>query len=138
MNKGTTIGMCAGLAIGVALMATLGAATTDGKDAVEPTPTPIVTVEPAPVVTPTPEPSPVVTEAPAPTPEVKATTPPTTAAKPAPIVTFKRPVDGERAQGPVTARDDNVLFCGVEAGVAIDVDEYGNAWAYCEPALAGE
>lgn len=43
------------------------------------------------------------------------------------------PVDPGARQG----YDEGTLNCGVNAGVAVDQDEHGNWWAYCEPALVG-
>lgn len=34
--------------------------------------------------------------------------------------------------------DLGVLECGVNAAPAVDQDEYGNWWAYCEPALVND
>lgn len=46
-----------------------------------------------------------------------------------------RPADDQPATGPVIEYDDGVLFCGVGAGVATDIDPFGNSWAYCEPGM---
>ncbi|QIG59109.1 hypothetical protein SEA_RUBYRALPH_101 [Microbacterium phage RubyRalph] len=55
---------------------------------------------------------------------------------PAPVTEWApRPADTERATGPVQEYDEGVLFCGVGAKPALDVDPFGNWWAYCEPAL---
>lgn len=34
--------------------------------------------------------------------------------------------------------DEDTLECGVNAAPAIDQDEHGNWWAYCEPALVND
>jgi hypothetical protein len=37
--------------------------------------------------------------------------------------------------GPSREFDPGPLMCGVTAAPALDTDQYGNNWAYCEPAL---
>ena len=42
------------------------------------------------------------------------------------------------AGGPREDYDLGVLDCGINAAPAIDQDEYGNWWAYCEPAMVND
>lgn len=66
---------------------------------------------------------------------------PETAPAPAPVATDTgRPdrMDAPEYVQPWPGMDDGSLECGTGAAPAVDIDPYGNHWAYCEPALAEE
>lgn len=112
--------------IGVGLLAGVALSNIPNE---EPAPMPTVQPAEAPV---SPEPTP--TEVPMPE-EL-----PLPAEEPAapPVVEEPTPVNPEEPQINSNARQDydlGVLECGVNAKPAIDQDQYGNWWAYCEPAL---
>lgn len=94
----------------------------DGKvyywDEVEPVVPPVE--QPAVIAT---DPAPVPTFTPAPKPEPK----PSVAPKPTTVDPNQK-----------TTWDTGTLECGINAKPAIDQDQYGNWWAYCEPALIGD
>ena len=154
MERKTAFTLIGGALIGLTLAGCVAATTPDdaapmpAKDM-----TPIAVVTPAPEVTPTPNES-TLSLPPCPTEDsdgcywdadtmgngtgTDVVTPPAPAPAPAPVTKrAPRPADTERATGPVTEYDEGVLFCGVNAKPALDMDPYGNWWAYCEPALVG-